>query len=772
MTNTPSSGVFSNFANDSTGVYRVVLTRYQYDSTEGELVEQTTGYDSFIKEDGKFYMDGSHTDTECENAQFTLMDVQFFDPSVTTKVAYHLYIPVYCRKLLEYDFRINLESGTNYDRTASVSSIRPLNEENVLIENIGTPVTMEFVYTYKRNLQEWKNALEGGDSLIVPYSPRMLKFQNNTSTPAGVTPNSFPSGTAMVLVDVNRKGKAYYLDSLTNTAFSVPDSSKNSYLNLNQFTATDEAGFVPVTFCDLMIVTAEEDPEGKFVSKTQAGGTGTVKINSGSTVVGQELRLYDDSTDAGNGYTRYNVNLAFPEGVTELSERYFLTIYTPEDQSQNKVYHYAIGSKASLNEASGQFPTKVTSVNQISNLYIGDIYSNHVYIDSLSDPQMITEESNSISADLRATIELTGAGKDNVGAVLDKASLYQSFLVKLNKFNNNATPAKSEIGILAENIQVSPSNGKIGYEGGLENATFTWSGNSNYIEVKTNQNLRDYLISNTANNRATVIQTKVTMTFDGSEGSTDIPDQFYGQPEDSERGTLVYAYSNISPVNAQTAYSNATAKDETSTKIYYTSEDQGAALTYDAVTVPDQGELQQLGINRRDANEPSVSLIKTQGNYGIAKCKTAASECQYVKCKLTLARKQDDATYTTTPLVLSDYISSIKFGDTTVTPTAGETDCYFVFDKDDLTLENDIYSIPIDITVISGDAFENGTDTAGNKRVYSNYKITLEVCMQEDDLVASEAKPGTTDSDYLIYTHAKIYTDRITPTEAGGGEEP
>lgn len=773
LTNTPSSGVFSNFANDYAGVYRVVLTRYQYDAGEGELVEQTTGYDSFIKEDGKFYMDGSHTDTECENAQFTLMDIQFFDPSDPTKVAYHLYIPVYCRKLLEYDFRINLESGTNYDRTTSVSSIRPLNEENVLIENIGTPVTMEFVYTYKRNLQEWKNALEGGDSLIVPYSPRVLQFQNNTFAAAGQTPNSFPSGTAMVLVDVNRKGKAYFLDSLTSTAFSAPDPSNNSYLNLNQFTATDGAGFVPVTFCDLMIVTAVEDPDGKFVSVTTAGGTGTVKINSGSTAVGRELRLYDDFTDADRGYTRYNVNLAFPDGVTELSERYFLTIYTPSNQSANQVYHYVIGSKASLNETSGQFPTKVTSVNQRSNLYIGDIYSNHVYIESLSDPQMITAESNTITADLKAEIELTTAGRTNVFEVLNKANLYQSFLIKLNKFNNNATPAKSEIGILAENIQVTPSDGKIGYDGGLEDATFTWSGNSNYIEVKSGQNLQTYLISNTTNNRVTVIKTKVTLTFDGSEESTDIPDQFYGQPEDSERGTLVYAYSNISPVDAQTAYSNATAKDESSTKIYYTSEDQGAALTYDAVTVPNKGTLQQLGINRRDEEEPSVSLIKTQGNYGIAKCKTAASECQYVKCRITLSRKQDDATYTTTPLVLSDYISNIKFGNTTVTPTAGATEYYFIFDKVHLTLENDIYCIPIEVTVISGDAFENGTDTAGNKRVYSNYKITLEVCMQEDDLVASEAKPGTSVSDYLIYTHAKIYTERIDPTEGGGGgEEP
>ena len=69
-------------------------------------------------------------------AQFTLLDVRFLDPSDNTNVVYHLYVPIYVRKLLEYDFDVRVESGTNYYKNA----ISALNENN-LIENMGVPVT-------------------------------------------------------------------------------------------------------------------------------------------------------------------------------------------------------------------------------------------------------------------------------------------------------------------------------------------------------------------------------------------------------------------------------------------------------------------------------------------------------------------------------------------------------------------------------------------------------------------------------------------------------
>ena len=783
MTNT-SSSVFSNFANDETEKYQVVLTKFKVNVTtdennvkHGSLVPVANVEGCFKKTEGKFRMDPADTDTIAQDAQFTLMDIQFFDPTDTTKIAYHLYIPIYCRKLLEYDFRVELKSGTDYERTDDVTDIRAAGNngtpENLLIENIGVPITMEFAYTYKRTLKEWQDALEGGDTLLTPYSPRKLEFKNSTYVATGGTISSFPSATKMVLVDVNRDSKAYYLNGLTSTSFSEPDSNSISYLNLNSFTASDgTTAFTPPSFCDLMIVTVVQDDEGKFVAtgstgitgEVAAGGTPAVKANSG-TYNEKGFRLAEDAdTDA----TRYSVTLAFPTGVTELTEHYFLTIYTPspdyDDDSRAKpVYHYEIGTKSTLTDDSKPYPSKVTTAcNQRSDLYLGEIYNNTVEIVNLSDPQMITKDNNSITAQVKATISLTDAGKNNVLTNLDKAALYQSFLIKMNKFNT--TLSKSEVGILAEHISVSPSDGKIGYEGSLSNAEMTWSGNSNYIEVKSNQPLSGIIQTNSSNNRDTIISATVAMTFDPE--TDDISNQFYGQPTAAEKGTHIMAYSNIASSNSQTAYSKVYDKVEDS-KIYFTADTQEAVLSYEAVTVAGKGQLPQLGINRKDSNEAATSIIKTQGNYGIGNCLTAANECDYVKCKISLTRKENDGSYTA-PLVLSDYISGVSFVPTPVSTSNGNaaTEWIYVFDKDDLTLANNVYSIPINLTIISGSDFETGEDSNGDKRQYSNYKIKLEVSMQDSSATNDTDKTGTWATDYLIYTHAKLYTGRVEPVAA------
>ncbi|MBP0974082.1 MAG: hypothetical protein J5851_09285 [Oscillospiraceae bacterium] len=764
LTNT-SSGIFPNFAENETNKYQVVLTKYKYDTSQGKLVVPTNEEGCFKKVEGQFRMYADNTDTVAENAQFTLMDVQFFDPTSPSTVAYHLYIPVYCRKLLEYDFRVELKSGTNYERTADVEDIRPAGAngtpENLLIENIGVPITMEFSYTYKRTLKEWQEALEGGDTLLTPYSPRKLEFKNSTIGEA-----SFPSGTQMVLVDVNRNSKAYYLNSLTTAAFSAPDSNKMSYLNLNAFKASDgTTGFTPLTFCDLLVVTAVPDNNGLFVSTSDTCVTGdpTVIDNSGGSQDGKGFRLYEANDS--DSVQRYTVTLAYPNGVTELTEHYFLTIYTPspdltDDNRDKTVYHYEIGTKSALTDNGVPYPSKVTTnVNQRSDLYLGEIYDNQVEILSLSDPTQITASSSTITAQLKATITLTEAGELTVLSNLDKAELYQSFLIKLNKFNQNQS--KSEVGILAEHIQVSPSDGEIGTSDQMSPVALTWSGNSNFIEVKSNQSLSGIIQTNTNANKATLITATVAMSFDPT--TDDIANQFYGQPVASEKGTVVWAYSNIASANAQTAYSEVYDKEE-STKIYYTADTQEAALTYTTRTVAGKGDLPQLGINRKDSNEPMTSVILTQANYGIGNCLTAASECDYIRCRITLSRKQNDASYTS-PLVLSDYLTNIGFNKTPVNTSISPNEWVYVFRKSDFALENNIYSIPIDVTVISGEAFEAQNDTFGQPKLYSNYKITLNVSLQDTDDTDTADNSVTLANDYLIYTHAKLFTGRIIPAE-------
>ena len=201
----------------------------------------------------QFHIDSNHTDTAAACAQFTLIDVQFKDPSATGNVAYHLYIPCYVRKLLEYDFDIHIDSGTTYDINSYASLV-----ENSLVENIGTPTTLEFAFTYLRSAQEWTEAVNGGDSLLSNY-PKNLLFDNSTTVASGPKPN-FPAGTTMVLIDTQNHSKAYYLDGLNDTSF-VPNGDFRT-LNFGSFSSLDSTPFTPVSFNDMLNVSVAVDGIG------------------------------------------------------------------------------------------------------------------------------------------------------------------------------------------------------------------------------------------------------------------------------------------------------------------------------------------------------------------------------------------------------------------------------------------------------------------------------------------------------------------------------
>ena len=163
-------------------------------------------------------------DTANASGQFTLIDVAFKAPSETGKAAYHLYVPVYVKKLLEYSFDISAVSGTSYERAIYESDYG-----NTLVENLGTPVTLEFKYTYFRTAAEW--TAEGDDY----YYDKKLKF-NSTAA-------NFASDTTMVLIDVNDNGKAYYLDTLS-TGFNA----QTGILDFGTFKDADGNTFTPKKF--------------------------------------------------------------------------------------------------------------------------------------------------------------------------------------------------------------------------------------------------------------------------------------------------------------------------------------------------------------------------------------------------------------------------------------------------------------------------------------------------------------------------------------------
>ena len=205
-----------DYNNKNDAICTVKISKCTFDGTTLKIDDNS----ACLKQDPMYFrMYADDTDTAAESSQFTLIDVQFKDPSDTSKIAYHLYIPVYVRKLLQYDFNIRLESGSTYLSADSLS-------QNTMLENLGTPVTAEFEYVYSRTNDEWQKAIEAGDSLLTNYDKKLL-FTNSSLSNQNVLAG-FESGNAwydchtkMVLVDSQRSGKAYYLDSLYSIRGSV-----------------------------------------------------------------------------------------------------------------------------------------------------------------------------------------------------------------------------------------------------------------------------------------------------------------------------------------------------------------------------------------------------------------------------------------------------------------------------------------------------------------------------------------------------------------------
>ena len=713
----------------------------------------------------QFSMVAKDTDTAAETAQFTLLDIQYFDPSTVTwggstpnvtnaKIAYHLYIPVYIRKVLEYDFDIHVESGTSYKINPASSLV-----ENTLIENIGVPITFEFAFTYKRTADEWLRAANSGDSLLSNY-PKTLLFDNSTKENNGVRPY-LPSTTKMVLIDTQNNSKVYYLDSYSG-------SSSVSTLNLSDF--SNGGAFSPINFNDMMIVTVRQDNNGTLVKTSEHPGTATLVDNSTSTPV-EYRAIAEDETGIPDS-DKYIVDSIIlgkdaehPEAKIE--EHYFLTIYT-KYLSNDTVYHYSIG--AAKNMGTDPYPSRITtaSENNAANLFLGDIYDQTVFIDKLSvgDSETlycIDTENNELNADLRSTVSIT-TGAENNGILTylgstNPPTIFESLSVQFDKYNGS----DSDIGIKGVN-NVDVTSYKINDEP-VTKYNATWNKvsdtttNSTYIEMRNNVPLASLLVDGTVK-----IEASVTVSFDTENGG--ISAQFYPETPTSN-GTKVIALSKMSSNRSTTAYSKVLDKtDELSplssapgtTNRYYTNDSETAELTYEALEIYNEGQLPQLGINANDEDDVKKlpAEIRTNGSYDVEKCQTAWASAEKVRCKIEL--KTIDDNYSTNKKIF-DYIDEDSFSifNGTSADDDGTTDyvLIYTYNKSDISAyyQDKIYQIPINFNVLSGSVFESAN------LKYANYGIYLTVSLvdNQDNAVLSR-------TDYVKFTNARIYIEeKVTP---------
>ena len=763
LTNTSSTYNFATSANST--IYDVDIYKVTFNAA-GDEISTITDVDTCLKVNAgtnataQFYIESDDTDTAATTAQFTLMDVKFMDPSATGTVAYHLYIPCYVRKLVEYDFDIHVDSGTSYDIHSYDSLV-----ENSLVENIGTPITLEFAFTYNRTADEWTVAANSGDSLLSNFSKDLL-FDNATAVSSGTKPN-FPTTTRMVLIDTQNSSKSYYLDGLSDTSF-VPDGNYRN-LKLDQFTSLDSQSFAPVDLNEMLDVTVTAAADGTLVADNN---NSTVKDTHTNT----KYRLATDAESTNGNIPKYSATVSFKNGATKLSEHYFLTIYTPYSET-DVVYHYAIQANKSLGTT--PYPSRITAESETHavNLYVGYIYNNNVFIDSLKvndteNEVVITKENNSIEASIHATIGLTSSGEANIRPTLSGDSppdIYQSFLIKLNKDGDIGLAAVDSVTVSDYIIGGKPVTHR-DLNPSWNSADYTDIEIPNYIQLRNGVPLANAL-SQVAENQTLTISAKATLEFDYDKG--DITKQFF--PQTSNKYTTFVAYSNIASSSSQTASSKVSAMNDVkvdgSKPQYYTLIEEKATLNYDALEIASEGYLPQLGINANDPddNKKLPSTIKTVGSYNVENCTSAWENANYLKIEIELKSKADNYVEA---LDIFDYLqeSSFKIFDGEFTASTDTTNkkLVYIINKDALNsyFKDKVYQIPIEFKVYSGGGSANNFES--QSRQYSNYGVFLKVSMLQasNSISAVTGTEPEYNNNYVKYTNARIYLDKVNPNKA------
>ncbi len=762
-----------DFAATNNEAFKVNLHRCTYNSGTRKF-EVSAANDqnySLIHPSGAFNMHKSLIDNADPNTpQFTLMDVQFYDPaSSKSKIAYHLYVPIYVKKMIQYTFSAKLASGTSYYDDAYSA----INAANTMFENLGNPVTLRIEYEYDRNEEEWAAAINGGENVLGTsnfYKVLKLKMNDNKWVP----------NTRLVLVDANKNDQFYYRD----TPVTELDEATGLYypLEFETFTTTGtDAGtkYSPAPFNSLLDITFTAIPNGPLI---KASGVSDGTVTDGN---GNYYKPRPDNDTSSQGYTA---------AVTSVRpEIYYLSFFTNKDAGNNKVFVYELNS-ADRFEQHGSAdvdwrPNKVIrNYNKSVRLITGNLYMNNDFTVAV-EPNVyeMSRNNNILTVTMTTNVALTDAAAGRVEGTTgiqenlgfnQNSQILQTFLMNFDMRDKGAVSSK--IGVAESAIKsVTIVSYKI-YPGNevLESGGDDVSGsatdpdtltNSNYIELRNNTNLNPYL-RNDENANAATIQVRFAVEFNESN----LQAQFPLRPSDSDVdvGSYVRGFSNISSAAENGAFS-ATSKYAYDDNRYYTRNLSAATLTYNAVKKTDNpaGLYGQLGINPFDADTSKTGIghVDTTAIYTFI---DITEPRDYVEFTLTLTNKK--LGYNNTKLRFKDYISGlvIKAGDTELynQGQTKNTSTYVSYMSDDGTtiivralrdslveIADKVYSIDISFDVLTGE--ENGF---GDGKAYSNYKVTLTADMYDDLSTSNTPDQQAHAYDHIIYTNSKLQYSFLT----------
>lgn len=712
----------------TTDLMNVSTATYVYDNDVLKKSDKSTF--TFNSKTGYFKVTDGQYDNDGTN-RFTVITLDYIDPTGSGKTALRLHIPVFVRKVLDFSFQSYVISGTDYNHSHYTDKTK------LAFESFDAPVTTYFKYSYYKSANEWEKMLNNGDSLLWSFDKKLYLI-GDSATDSGVLTDD----TKLTLVDANNNDKTYH-----STASDAKFNKTTGELDL-----TNISGFKPVTMNDVLLryasVTAKESSDGTLVEAADEA-TATVKTSDGKYYrpAGENETVTYKITVSANSDTPKNDN---DEMI--ISENYYLTINIPETGSTKKVIknfvNYYSGNKP--RKLNGNIPTNLVQVtnNDTGAYVIANFFTQLVSV-MAHDPEEITASNNFVRATMTSKISIDPSLRDTFnGYKSDDFNMYQAFKFSMKNFDENDAGANAKI-IAGTSVNVDYSilnssdtelsNAKISKTETLSEAK------DSYMLMYPNS-VYDYINSDT--NGSITVKADISLTY----GTAGIIDQFPERKDgDTKTGIGVNASSYVAYSQNNIENSSISASGVMPARRYYRKAMTVAQLNYNVaestVLESKDSPFSQLGINAKDMTTEEMAITANAIYDLSALSRSTKDSGKKIQYTMRLYVKDNSGDYKQTNDI-SKYLSSFTLENATSSSGLNGKECVFTTDYNGEEQNTAVTKF----TVKTGKAFEEQGLT------YANYRVELTAVLLNDN---NSVVNGTTSSDYVVYTNAKIETGFI-----------
>lgn len=712
----------------TTDLMNVSTATYVYDNDVLKKSDKSTL--TFNSKTGYFKVTDGQYDNDGTN-RFTVITLDYIDPTGSGKTALRLHIPVFVRKVLDFSFQSYVISGTDYNHSHYTDKTK------LAFESFDAPVTTYFKYSYYKSANEWEKMLNNGDSLLWSFDKKLYLI-GDSATDSGVLTDD----TKLTLVDANNNDKSYH-----STASDAKFNKTTGELDL-----TNISGFKPVTMNDVLLryasVTAKESSDGTLVEADDEA-TATVKTSDGKYYrpAGENKTGTYKITVSANSDTPKNDN---DEMI--ISENYYLTINIPENEGSKKVIknfvNYYSGNKP--RKLNGNIPTNLVQVtnNDTGAYVIANFFTQLVSV-TAHDPEEITASNNFIHATMTSKISIDRSLRDTFnGYKSDDFNMYQAFKFSMKNFDENDAGANAKI-IAGTSVNVDYSilnssdtelsNAKISKTETLSEAK------DSYMLMYPNS-VYDYINSDT--NGSITVKADISLTY----GTAGIIDQFPERKDgDTKTGIGVNASSYVAYSQNNIENSSISESGDMPARRYYRKAMTVAQLNYNVaestVLESKDSPFSQLGINAKDMTTEEMAITANAIYDLSALSRSTKDSGKKIQYTMRLYVKDNSGDYKQTNDI-SKYLSSFTLENATSSSGLNDKECVFttVYNGEEQN------TAVTKFTVKTGKAFEEQGLT------YANYRVELTAVLLNDN---NSVVNGTTSSDYVVYTNAKIETGFI-----------